>query len=223
MVAVEKRILVVDDEEIVRESCKRVLTDAGYTVRTAANGRDALRVCRDEPFDAMLTDLRMPDMDGIEVIRAVTKEFPEVRVVVITGYPSRESAEQARRLGIFDYLEKPLSPMRLSAAAAAVLASPPHSSPISLPAAAPESDIPAAAQIRTEEKSVVDSGTTSKSKAARPMVITSLGFLLGVSVAYFLAPSQALAYLAVITAIASGTLLGVYSDALFARSAEQLK
>ena len=84
MVAVEKRILVVDDEEIVRESCRRVLTEAGYAVRTVANGRDALRMCRAEHFDVMLTDLRMADMDGIDVIRAVAQECPGVRVVVIT-------------------------------------------------------------------------------------------------------------------------------------------
>jgi DNA-binding NtrC family response regulator len=124
MVAVDKRILVVDDEKIVRDSCERTLTDEGYAVRTVASGREALVACRDEPFDVMLIDLRMPDMDGIEVTRMVAKEFPGVRVVVITGYPGRKSAEQAAALGVFEYLEKPLSPQRLNEVTAEALASP---------------------------------------------------------------------------------------------------
>ena len=126
MVAVDKRILVVDDEKIVRDSCQRTLTDEGYAVRTVASGREALLACRDEPFDVMLIDLRMPDMDGIEVARVVAKEFPGVRVVVITGYPGRKSAEQAAALGVFEYLEKPLSPQRLNEVTAEALASPPR-------------------------------------------------------------------------------------------------
>ena len=127
MVALDKRILVVDDEQIVRDSCARTLTDEGYDVRTVASGREALVACRDEqPFDVMLTDLRMPDMDGMDVVRAVADEFPKVRVVMITGYPGRKSAEQAQSLGIFEYLEKPLSPKRLSQVTADALASPPR-------------------------------------------------------------------------------------------------
>lgn len=125
MVATNKRVLVVDDEEIVRRSYQRALTDAGYSVRAVGSGREALQACRNEPFDLMLADLKMPEMDGIEVTRAVRREFPDVRVVIITGYPSRASWEQTTKLGIFDYLEKPLSPERLSAATAAALASPP--------------------------------------------------------------------------------------------------
>lgn len=136
----ENRVLVVDDEEIVRESCRRALTEAGYTVRTAANGHDALQACRTESFDLMLTDLRMPDMDGLEVTRTVAEEFPDLRVVILTGYPSRDSAQEAASLGIFDYLEKPISPERLSAATASALAresryEPPARMPEEAPAA----------------------------------------------------------------------------------------
>ncbi len=126
MVTASKRVLVVDDEEIVRDSCWRVLTDAGYTVQTVSSGRDALRACRSEPVDVLLTDIRMPDMDGIHVARTIREEFPDVRVVIITGYPSQQSASQAEQLGIFDYLEKPLSPERLSEATAAALAGSPR-------------------------------------------------------------------------------------------------
>ncbi|MHB0958057.1 MAG: response regulator [Pirellulaceae bacterium] len=124
MVAAVKRVLVVDDEEIVRESYKLALTEAGYEVRTVPNGREALRACRSEHFDVMLADIRMPDMDGLEVSQVVVHEFPEVRVIVITGYPTPESAARARRLGVSDYLQKPVAPDRLSAATAAALALP---------------------------------------------------------------------------------------------------
>jgi len=216
MVATERRILVVDDEEIVRASCQRVLTEAGYAVRTAASGRDALRACRDEPVDVMLTDLRMPDMDGIEVIRAVTREFPDVRVVVITGYPTQESAEQARRLGIFDYLEKPLSPARLNDATSAALARPPRPA-----ASAGPIEAPGDAQLRKLAEAAAPSGDAARKTpnyTIRLTVMTAMGFLAGVSAAYAIAPTQGLAYLAVGTAIASGTILGLFSDALFGRS-----
>ena len=124
MVAAVKRVLVVDDEEIVRESYKLALTDAGYEVRTVPNGREAISACRAEHFDVMLADIRMPDMDGLEVSQVVVHEFPEVRVIVITGYPSSESAARAKRLGVSDYLQKPVAPDRLSAATAAALARP---------------------------------------------------------------------------------------------------
>ncbi len=124
MVAVTKRVLVVDDEEIVRESYKLALTDAGYDVCTVSSGRDAIRACRSDHFDVMLTDIRMPDMDGLEVSRVITREFPNVRVVMITGYPSPEYAARARRLGCVDFVEKPVGPDRLSAVTAAALVHP---------------------------------------------------------------------------------------------------
>ena len=163
MVSAEKRVLVVDDEQIVRESCKHVLTDAGYVVRTVANGRDALKACRAESFDMMLTDLKMPDMDGLEVVRAVVKEFPEVRTVIITGYPSPETAEQGEKLGIFDYLRKPLSPERFSAAAAAVLARPARRT-------APVADVAATAVggVEQDRRSRLQAGVRSPRDVRQP-------------------------------------------------------
>ena len=225
MVAAQNRVLVVDDEEIVRDSCQRVLTEAGYTVRTAANGRDALRACRNERFDVMLTDLRMPDMDGIDVIRAVASEFPEVRVVVITGYPTPQSAEQARELGVSDYLEKPLSTNRLSEAAAAALARPPVRRTAPLPSATLDSPVPVSATAQPRERVEAAVGPAAHPAKRTPhttlrlVVVTALGFLAGLLVAYKIAPTQGLAYLLVGTAIASGTLVGLFSDVLFAREA----
>jgi len=226
MMGVEKRILVVDDEEIVRESCKRALTEAGYSVRTVGSGKDALQACRAERFDLMFTDLKMPDMDGLEVIRAVTKEFPNLRVVVITGYPSRNSAEEAAEMGVSDYLEKPLSSERLSEATSSAL-SRPLKRAAAVPAVAepeagatvaveaPSPDVRPAEAIRTEEAP----RRQEPRNATRQVVSMSIGFLVGVTIAYVLAPVPALAYLAVGAAIASGTIVGLFSDALFAKHA----
>jgi CheY-like chemotaxis protein len=145
MVAASKRVLVVDDEEIVRESYKLALTEAGYDVRTVPSGREALQACRMEHFDVMLADIRMPDMDGLEVSRVVAREFPDVRVIIITGYPSPESAARARKLGVSDYLQKPVAPDRLSAATAAALACPLKRAPEEAASEMPVVNPPAAA------------------------------------------------------------------------------
>ncbi len=228
MVVANKRVLVVDDETIVCESYKLALTDAGYDVRTVESGQEAIQACRAERFDVMLADLRMPDMDGLEVARVVSREFPDLRVVMITGYPSRESAEQASRLGISDYLQKPLSPERLSEATAAALARPVR---IMAPSLAAALDSDAAAPVRwkpgkleakeaKQEEIAQPRQRASTNKLAREAVLVSVGFLVGVTVAYFLAPVHVLAYLMVGTAIASGTILGLLSDAFFARDAK---
>ncbi|HUT13312.1 MAG TPA: response regulator [Thermoguttaceae bacterium] len=226
MVVVEKRILVVDDEEIVRESCKRALTEAGYSVHTVGSGNDALQACRSERFDLMFTDLKMPDMDGLDVIRAVTKEFPGLRVVVITGYPSRDSAEQAAQLGVSDYLEKPLSPGRLSEATASALAHPPKRAATATAVAEPDSGVTVTAQapsceVRQAEATEAEEtpGRRTHRNVTRQVVLISMGFLAGVTIAYILAPVPVLAYLAVGAAIAAGTIVGLFSDALFAKHA----
>ncbi len=121
MVTSKKNVLVVDDEAIVRESCRRVLTDAGYRVRTVSSGHEALVAVQGQEFDLVLTDIRMPDMDGLDVAEALQHQSPGIKVVIITGYPSRQSATRAEQLGIFDYLEKPLSPDRLNEATERVL------------------------------------------------------------------------------------------------------
>lgn len=220
MVAVEKRILVVDDEEIVRESCRRVLSEAGYAVRTVGNGRDALNLCRAEHFDVMLTDLRMADMDGLEVIRAAAREFPGLRVVVITGYPSRESLQQAQELGVCEYVEKPLNPSRLSEVTATALSS---TTMLKAPAAARVEapvrlePVPALAAVSAQAPLAAHAAAGS---TTRLLVTGAVGFLLGVAAAYVVAPNHGLAYLLVGSAIVSGTLLGLFSDALFGKSAK---
>jgi two-component system response regulator HydG len=111
------KVLVVDDEAVVRESYLRTLSGVRYNVRAALSGREALRMMEAEHFDVILLDLRMPEMDGIEVLREIKKRWPECEVVIITGYPSIETAKEAVRLGAYNYLAKPVGPQEIMEAA----------------------------------------------------------------------------------------------------------
>lgn len=103
-------ILIVDDEEVVRRSYSRVLGGAHCHTESAVNGEEALRALTLKPFDVVLLDLRMPGQDGITVLRTIKQRWPESEVVVITGYPSVETAKEAVRLGACEYLAKPVDP-----------------------------------------------------------------------------------------------------------------
>jgi NADH:ubiquinone oxidoreductase subunit E/CheY-like chemotaxis protein len=107
------KILMVDDEEIVLKSCERILQPEGYEVRGVTSGRVALEALEGESFDLIVTDIKMPEMDGLEFMREVRKKAHEVNIVVITGYPSQESISEALSLRIIDYLPKPFSPTLL--------------------------------------------------------------------------------------------------------------
>jgi len=111
------RILVVDDEPVVNESCRRVLADEGYEVDTIESGRDGLERASARHFDLVVTDLKMPDLDGMELIRELRRQRPDTAIVVITGYATVPSAIEAMRLGVADYIEKPFTPQQLSEAA----------------------------------------------------------------------------------------------------------
>ena len=115
MVAAQK-ILVVDDEWTVARGCRRILGDAGYEVDTALTGQDGLRRAFGEKFDLVVTDLRLPDLDGMELVRALRSRRPDVAVIVITGYGSVPSAVEAVKLGVADYVEKPFTPRQIAEA-----------------------------------------------------------------------------------------------------------
>ena len=111
-------ILVVDDEEIVLTSCERILKPEGYEVKTSNSAQKALEMLgANGSFDVVITDIKMPGMDGIEFMRALREKDPDISVVLITGYPSQESIKEALALRIVDYLPKPFSPALLAEAA----------------------------------------------------------------------------------------------------------
>jgi DNA-binding NtrC family response regulator len=103
-------ILIVDDEEVVRRSHLRSLASTGCNAQAAGDGNEALRVMERHPFDVILLDLRMPGLDGMDVLKTIKERWPESEVVVITGYPTIESAKESVRLGAFNYLAKPVGP-----------------------------------------------------------------------------------------------------------------
>ena len=104
------KVLVIDDEAIVRVSCERVLQPEGYEVVATSRGDEAIELMEREKFDIVLTDLKMPDMDGLEVLKIIKKRWPDVQVIIITGYGTISTAVQAIKLGAYEYIEKPFTP-----------------------------------------------------------------------------------------------------------------
>jgi DNA-binding NtrC family response regulator len=110
------RVLVVDDEPVVRMSFARSLA-AEFDAHTVPDGDEALREMERQPADVVLLDLRLPGAQGFELLEAMKRKWPETEVVVITGYPSVDSAKQAVRLGAADYLAKPIGANEVMSAA----------------------------------------------------------------------------------------------------------
>jgi len=102
-------ILLIDDDDSLRRVMEFSLTEAGHTVRTAANGEDGLRLFDKEPFDAVITDITMPGMSGMDVLAKVRQRDAHIPVIVITAYGTIESAVEAMKQGAFDYVTKPVS------------------------------------------------------------------------------------------------------------------
>jgi formate/nitrite transporter len=121
-----RRILVVDDEPTVRESCERIFSERGYDVETAASATEGLERTRRGYFDCALIDLKMPDMDGMEVVRNAREHRGNMAVVIITGYGAVETAAEAARLGVSDYVCKPFEPEQIVDAVERALRSTPH-------------------------------------------------------------------------------------------------
>ncbi|MBM2834531.1 MAG: hypothetical protein HW406_1692 [Candidatus Brocadiaceae bacterium] len=101
------RILVVDDEEIVRDMLFDALSQTGYTVKMAKDGNDAIAQIENEPFEIVITDLKMPGMGGMELLQHVQKINPDICVLVITAYSTVETAVSAMKQGAYDYICKP--------------------------------------------------------------------------------------------------------------------
>jgi DNA-binding NtrC family response regulator len=109
----KSNVLIIDDDEVVRLSHLRSLQSAARELEAVGDGEDALRLMERQRFDVVLLDLRMPGMDGMQVLRAIKQNWPESEVVVITGYPTIETAKEAVRLGAYDYLAKPIGPVEV--------------------------------------------------------------------------------------------------------------
>jgi two-component system, sensor histidine kinase and response regulator len=109
----DARILIIDDEEIVHKSCKRIFRRDNYAIDYAYSGEEGLRMVGERDYDIVVTDLMMPGLGGMDVLRHLVEEKPEITVIVFTGYATVESVRQALKLGAFDYVPKPFTPDEL--------------------------------------------------------------------------------------------------------------
>ncbi|MDA8405843.1 MAG: response regulator [Deltaproteobacteria bacterium] len=111
--SVKAMTLVVDDEQIVQESVRRILEENGFKVDTSPGVDTALDLMKKTKYDLIFTDLMMPDQNGMELVQAVARDYPDTGVIMFTGYPSIDSAVDSIKLGALDYLPKPFSPDQL--------------------------------------------------------------------------------------------------------------
>jgi two-component system nitrogen regulation response regulator NtrX len=109
-----EHILIVDDEKNILQTLSPILQDEGYEISTAANGTDALRLVREDAPLVVLLDIWLPDIDGIEVLKKIKEQQPEVIVIMMSGHGTIETAVKATKLGAYDFIEKPLSMEKVS-------------------------------------------------------------------------------------------------------------
>ena len=102
------QLLLVDDEEKILTSYKILLEEEGMNVFIANNGLDALKIMDEHPLDVVTLDVKMPGLDGVEVLRKAKQKHPLVEVIMLTGHASVESTVEVLKLGAFDYLIKPI-------------------------------------------------------------------------------------------------------------------
>jgi two-component system response regulator (stage 0 sporulation protein F) len=104
----QKRILVVDDEENARIGLSRLLTNEGFLVDSVSNGYEALNYLRQQEVNLIISDINMPEMNGISFLKELNKNFPKSNVIMITAYGGVESYIEAMNLGVFEYINKPV-------------------------------------------------------------------------------------------------------------------
>src|SRR4030067_1257315 len=109
----KSKILIIDDEEVVSDSCTLILEGSDYTVRTAEDGASGLKLVNELQPDLVFIDLKMPGIQGIEVLEKITESNPTIVSIVITGYATVTSAVEAMKKGAYDFLPKPFTPDEL--------------------------------------------------------------------------------------------------------------
>ncbi|HET9440003.1 MAG TPA: response regulator [Longimicrobiales bacterium] len=111
---IKNRVMVVDDEATVRDSWNRYLTQSGFEVVTAEDGKTAVSELSKKPVDVVISDLRMPGIDGLQLLEWVHDRKPDTPFILLTGYGNEEVERKAKDLGAYGYLNKPISPEALS-------------------------------------------------------------------------------------------------------------
>ncbi len=111
----QKHVLVVDDEPLIRESLTEFLLSRGFLCETASSGRKAIEIFQSQPFEMVLTDMRMPDLDGLQLLEYLNKKDPDVAIIMLTVVNEVETAVHAMKLGAWDYITKPFNLDKVSA------------------------------------------------------------------------------------------------------------
>jgi len=125
-----RKVLVVDDDAVVGKSFNRVLSEKkGYVVTTVENAHEALKQMREQSFDVVFTDIKMPGMDGVELAERVKASQPWTPVVIITGYGTTENEARAKAAGVSEFVRKPLSPEMIEQSAEHALQGAVHGEP----------------------------------------------------------------------------------------------
>jgi len=106
----KKKVLVIDDEQIILDSVKKILGAEDFQIDPAISSRDGLERAMSRDYDLVLTDIRMPEIGGMRILRDIKRSKPALPVVIFTGYATVQSAVQAMKLGASDYIEKPFTP-----------------------------------------------------------------------------------------------------------------
>ncbi len=136
-----RKVLVVDDDPVVGKSFNRVLSqDKGYVVITAQNAAEALERLREQEYDLVFTDIKMPGMDGVELTERVKAHRPWTPVVIITGFGSTTNEQRAKAAGVSDFMRKPLSPEMIEESATHALHAPAQASAMAQPIAMAETE-----------------------------------------------------------------------------------
>ena len=107
------KTLIVDDDPIVLDSCKRVFEAEGFEVCLVPSADRALKIMKNNIFDLLLIDVKMPERDGMYLIRAAKKQWPEIPIVVMSGYPTPETIAEGLKLGAEEFIAKPFTPDEL--------------------------------------------------------------------------------------------------------------
>ncbi|MGB9498982.1 MAG: response regulator [Dissulfuribacterales bacterium] len=102
-------ILVIDDESVICNACHLILSEKGHTVERQLTGKSGLDALKSGQYNIVLLDMMLPDMDGMDVLKMIKKERPEVCIIVMTGYSTVPNAVKAMKFGAFDYLAKPFT------------------------------------------------------------------------------------------------------------------
>lgn len=115
------KILVVDDEQVICSGCRMILSDLGHAVDTCKTCKEGLDAIRETEYHLVLLDMKLPDSDGMEILKTIRVEKPEMYIIVMTGYATIQNAVSTMRLGAFDYLSKPFTDEELIASVEKVM------------------------------------------------------------------------------------------------------